>query len=396
MTKMIREIHPVGQGAFYTENFTSDNFMVAYDCGSYADGLSMPRKTPDNLVHIIDEVIDDCKVDILFVSHFHLDHINGIEYLLSKNNKRIKIVLPRISLNLQALYLVSMALEDAGTLSSYTSISAFMRHLWGHGENQDDIIFVEGIEGDNLGNELDIRKIQGHIKSGDILSLNNKWMYVPIVYIARDLEDLACKFKMQIEGEGIVFNDGFLKVKNDKEWKKVVSIYKKVVNYKSSLENNASLIVYSGPIHKARVMREIVNESITPTYDMDYMFWTQRMHRYNRHSDHHSGALYVGDMEDKKAWDEIYKKLTNVKDDIHISVLNTIGLVQISHHGSMNEFNRILSEELEASRAFCCYGSENKYKHPSYLTFRQFLRHGYEVFPNDEDAFGIRDYLMID
>lgn len=70
---MTRTFHSVGQGAFYTEVY--DGFNVVYDCGS---------STGHNLVtnEIKKEFHEKEKIDLLFISHFHEDHINGLDFLL--------------------------------------------------------------------------------------------------------------------------------------------------------------------------------------------------------------------------------------------------------------------------------------------------------------------------
>ena len=84
---MTRTIHPVGQGAFYRETFfdISNNplFTAVYDCG----GRINPVREEIKLLS---------KVDILFISHFHSDHINGIRYLIDDNVVK-RIVFPFIS-----------------------------------------------------------------------------------------------------------------------------------------------------------------------------------------------------------------------------------------------------------------------------------------------------------
>ena len=75
---MTRTFHPVGQGGFFTEVFRDDSskkkFTVAYDVGS---------NTADK--KYLQEAIDLVgKVDVVFLSHLHKDHINGLPLLLQK------------------------------------------------------------------------------------------------------------------------------------------------------------------------------------------------------------------------------------------------------------------------------------------------------------------------
>lgn len=84
---MKRTFFGVGQGAFYNETFfencvINDNetvqkskLQVIYDCGSFEK-----KKTS---VIIEKELNHDCDT-ILFISHFHYDHINGIPELLKQ------------------------------------------------------------------------------------------------------------------------------------------------------------------------------------------------------------------------------------------------------------------------------------------------------------------------
>ncbi|MDR6761920.1 phosphoribosyl 1,2-cyclic phosphodiesterase [Flavobacterium sp. 2755] len=89
--KTLRIFHSAGQGAFYSEvhqnTGSNSGFTIVFDFGS----LTLKDKKLELLVssafrkkHII---------DILFISHFHTDHVNGLDFL--KKNYRIKkVVLP--------------------------------------------------------------------------------------------------------------------------------------------------------------------------------------------------------------------------------------------------------------------------------------------------------------
>lgn len=77
MIQMIRSILPVGQGAFYLEQFKLDSgkINVVYDCGS---GTSV-----DLINRQIDDVFDSGEeIHAVFISHLDMDHINGIKHLL--------------------------------------------------------------------------------------------------------------------------------------------------------------------------------------------------------------------------------------------------------------------------------------------------------------------------
>lgn len=80
---MTRTFHPVGQGAFYSEQFRSENgddFRIVYDCGTKT---SKEKVDP---VKVIQYAFKDSKpIDILFISHFDKDHVSMINELLSQH-----------------------------------------------------------------------------------------------------------------------------------------------------------------------------------------------------------------------------------------------------------------------------------------------------------------------
>ena len=84
---LTRTIHPVGQGALYSETFSDSNnqpvFTAVYDCGGKKD-------------YVGKEIQKLSTVDLLFISHFHSDHINGVPDLIKKKSVK-RVVFPQIS-----------------------------------------------------------------------------------------------------------------------------------------------------------------------------------------------------------------------------------------------------------------------------------------------------------
>ena len=83
---LTRTIHPVGQGAFYSEIFSAQRnklYTVVYDCGS------------NNKRRLTTETKQLDKVNLVFISHFHEDHINGINEI--RQNWNPLIIIPGIS-----------------------------------------------------------------------------------------------------------------------------------------------------------------------------------------------------------------------------------------------------------------------------------------------------------
>ena len=79
---MQRIFFGVGQGTFYCEKFPEAKFQVIYDCGSF---------NRQKLVSEIEKLNPDFET-VLFISHFHADHINGIPFLLKRmKEKRLNL-----------------------------------------------------------------------------------------------------------------------------------------------------------------------------------------------------------------------------------------------------------------------------------------------------------------
>lgn len=108
--KNVRYQHPVGQGGFHTAFVENDGqrLTYVYDCGTASAQKFVNRE--------IDAFIDDRStpthpenghIHLLFLSHFDADHINGLEYLLTKATRVHRAVIPYLDPPLQITLLAS-------------------------------------------------------------------------------------------------------------------------------------------------------------------------------------------------------------------------------------------------------------------------------------------------
>ncbi|QGK73209.1 MBL fold metallo-hydrolase [Flavobacterium sp. SLB02] len=107
----------VGQGAFYTGIFKHQNgnqFSFVYDCGTHSSRQYIDQE----IINFVSETSNK-KIDILFISHLHDDHINKISDLLNQTGGAKLAVLPY--LNLDELILaytdVNLSVRGGDTLS---------------------------------------------------------------------------------------------------------------------------------------------------------------------------------------------------------------------------------------------------------------------------------------
>ena len=100
MLNLQRTLHPVGHGAFFTEKFYDnhdDCFTVVYDCGSQ-DSLLIKNAINNYFNN------NETKVDVLFISHFDSDHVNGLSELKQYFKSDTKVFIPYYHPNLLRVY----------------------------------------------------------------------------------------------------------------------------------------------------------------------------------------------------------------------------------------------------------------------------------------------------
>mgnify|MGYP000852161522 FL=1 len=104
--RVVRTFHPVGQGAFSVEkiDLCEREAVIVYNCGS----TSLDKCKLDRLIK--STFSEGMQIDILFISDFHVEHINGLETL--KNHCQINtVILPHLSYEEQIRAKVSHHLD---------------------------------------------------------------------------------------------------------------------------------------------------------------------------------------------------------------------------------------------------------------------------------------------
>lgn len=180
-----RTLHPVGHGAFLTEQFKDSKndiwYHVAYDCGSFSK---------ESLYKEIDSI--DRYFDFMFISHFDSDHVNGLKRLIEKNliNDKTKIVIPFIYPGLIKILLPEM--KDEMSPDTFDSVEAMFNSkatIIGLDENL--INYVRNNE-----YQYNIRTesfyINRHVHGFSLFNLNHNkdekicWFYMPYNTITED------------------------------------------------------------------------------------------------------------------------------------------------------------------------------------------------------------------
>lgn len=174
-----RTLHPSGHGAFFTERIRQDgknDFIVVYDCGA------KDVEERELLKKEVDEFFDsNDKIDILFISHFDSDHVNGIEFLKPYISDKTKLVMP---FSYEYFYLV----KDTPVLQYMSMVMGVVADLsvkqyW---VKYADISRPESSDGQGLmvdGQDINAGFLDSGTRMGYAASSKDpkkyKWIYVP-------------------------------------------------------------------------------------------------------------------------------------------------------------------------------------------------------------------------
>ena len=377
---MQRLFLPVGQGAFYCEKFSEEDFCgkvnVVYDCGSLS-GLSLLKTA-------IERVFDDGEIiDAVFLSHLHEDHINGLPFLM----KRCQV---------KRVYLPMMDTTDLALMHLAYVIRRHQKPL--PYENEDDYIVAERFVSDALQNPVEtIRQYADvHVVALPIVRNND---------LSRDVQDVANEiFGGKICNEAsqrwiyIPFN-----IRNDEEADKVRWRFVRLFGKDPSPQNVAEVIadiggnrLVKGTLLKIRDMYKGIRDglnanSMTLYSGSENPGLTQsidlRINEFSRlkHGVSHSraaGCLYTGDYiasEERCYWKQL--KIAYCRH------WGNIGCVQIPHHGSNGNFN----DEFLTMSAYnvISAGFGNIYRHPSNAVLAKYrARHKFPFVVTQSQASG--------
>lgn len=327
----LRSLRPVGQGAFYTEVFKKDDgtsFTVVYDCGTETDSSVLEAQINEFRKGI-------SQIDILFISHFHKDHISGLDKLL-EDISVIKTVIPMLPAHIMTLARVQNLLhckEEA------LAADAIIKELYLSDKTPKrfgKVIVVEPLDYSDLSDEENgsVQGLGERAKSGSCIDgFESLWEYVPFNSVSIT-DQRAEDFVEGLKGiAGALNDDGKLNVSKIIKGcrTKVKALYKKVM--KEADDNLYTMTLESRP-----------SERLAKGSDTDVV--------------REARCLYTGDF-DSVGNDSLWNRFTMVYD------YPSIGTVQIPHHGSKHNWRQEFLNG-EPRRFFISVGTTNTYHHPDF------------------------------
>ena len=356
---MIRTIHPVGQGAFYTERFYIDSnsiYTIIYDCGSSTPFSGHGQLIDSEITQTFDE---GEKITAIFISHFHKDHINGIKKLLEYCN--VKYVFLPVLTNESKLLLIAYE-NNKEILKFINNPSEYINDI----NPETKIIFIEEENLEEQNNQKDsieqrkeifyldedYRKTSEHIKSGTKITasyLKGIWEYIPYNLRYADLHSKIIgeysKLGLSIPKDDLI-NIDYIKLEEARK------VFDSVIKSDKN-KNINSMVLYSGSVAPQKWFCEAIITSHC-NFILNYFFDRYYYRPFK------TGCLYLGDynLNRKDAFELLKEK--------YHCVQNNITLIQIPHHGSKHNFDERICLEFDKPKIFfISAGEKNKYRHPS-------------------------------
>ena len=370
---------PIGQGAFYCERFFLEegkSLNVVFDCGALP-ASGMRRCLKDVLPAALG---GDNTIHLMFLSHLHEDHVNGVEELRNKYNITIKeIRYPAINPDEQLLMKYWFLSNGQQNGLAY---ALCMDHPRGtgyarlQGTNLIPIPSTPSPEepengADNSNSNSNILKLSdlvvssGIVANADIENMFPEWEFRTFNYLkAKERQELKDKLAVILPPGENVTNENL-----DKQWRKP-SGKKAIKDAYAEIPggfNANSMTVFSGPVTG------------------DWEHWHQMLECCHKPPCHMNaelaptkpGCLYTGDYDASS--DERWKALS----DRYSDCWERIGCLQIPHHGACLNFNKAF---LELDAIFVASaGAHNRFGHPNacvQLAFQQKNKHLFCVTEN--------------
>ena len=337
-----RTLHPSGHGAFFTERIRQDgkdDIIVVYDCG--AKDVE-ERKL---LIKEIDEFFEfNDKIDILFISHFDSDHVNGIEFLKPYISDKTKLVMPfsyeyfylaKDTPVLQYMSMVMGVIADMSAKDYWVKYADFSRPESSEGQN----LIVDGL--DINADFLDSGRRMGYAASSEYPK-RYKWIYVPFnLYDDRYYRD---KFKGEISAKLGKDPQDITTSELDKEAiEKLREIYKSLGPYKTKdvkdstkKSNGSKNINFNSLILLSKATR--YNCYCHPCIPLIRM-GCRNCDMYGLCD---GSCLYTGDSNLKRA--DCVNRLRTI---LSYYTQLPICLFQLPHHGSRNNYSKWLMRDYD-------------------------------------------------
>ena len=341
-----------GQGLFYIGEINLSNrekFKFIYDCGG------------NNISGAINQhITQDDVIDMLVISHFDDDHINGLPDLFNKVSKIKRIFIPYYR-----------GIENYLLLMSY---------IYGNGatfDKVDEIVLVnssEGVEDEQDFNEIITEEVPDinrynlpNVKTGiirnKVLSVEKKWIFK--FYNARistDINTVISDINNLISNNNYKDLEELLERDLNAAKAGLRRIYSNYCSskYNNSKQNQSSLCLYHAPMERETwgIHLMLDNGVRFEHYTKIYQFGTML-----------TGDISLKTKKNSKNYNEFKEHYKNEIGDI--------GIFLLPHHGANNNWNSLILRDFMWPPIFLnSSGINNRFKHPGSMVIKELQNKG--------------------
>ncbi|MFQ1015703.1 ComEC/Rec2 family competence protein [Avibacterium paragallinarum] len=378
----------VGQGLFSSGqvHLPNSKFVWVYDCGSTSN------RTYLNSAIVNSKQKYGNHINLLALSHFHADHINGVAQLL-KNNNIDYLLLPYYPLGYRLLVALSQNLDTGDPIwAFYQNPIAYMLERF---EIKEKLLLVPAFENDSENDEIvkegedndfifyertDFEDVDEKYKNKVALLRLGKAMqcdnveffpYTPLLkFSKRNKAIILTNHATNVE---VIWNDNKLSIED--KIKALKNYYNQ--NFGARNLNYLSLFLY---IRKCNKTQNICTFHETEYGNNGFLFLDNIQNSQFNNNLYKNAILYTGDGELKKQSD-----LQSLVSALGQDRIERIFAFQVPHHGAKGNSYKGLAADLKPNMSIFSAGENSKYKHPHPVVFFDFKTYT-PIFVNESNT----------
>lgn len=398
--RAVLKFHSAGQGLFATgEIFEVPRshpqvFRWVYDCGSTSGRKTVLKESIDSYVSSF-PTGQDRIVDLVVISHFDRDHINGLVDLLHRARIHT-LLIPLLPITTRAALLLAEKDDANSDLARFLfDPAAFVASIRQGDQGVEQIIFVpssNGIAGDTAAGVIDDGQddfgglnyprdpksseiIEAHGLSSDggiklsvvrthgVMCVRNWWEFVP--YNDAAVPALSSAVTAQVE----ILVRKFKTALDKKVRKVILDKLKKIYEAHfptQELRNRISLFLFGGPMGETKSLgSEVLVEGDPYPYHLSRHF-VEIEGGYGLNSVLYTGDGYLDTRESLKA----------LRAYLGPERMERICAFQVMHHGARDNWFRGLADEISPLVSIFSSDPDHHYGHPHPEVLRDFWMHG--------------------
>jgi hypothetical protein len=396
------EFHPVGQGLFVTGRISSPAVSTSlnwvYDCGAERDSISLNKSIQQYRAGAEEPLID-----LLAISHFHHDHVRGIDKLLQGQRVRT-IALPYATLAQRMIFALTNGGSDSRYLNFLANPGQYFASIAGIGEpvvfyisrEENDVSDQNAPPPDQRTEQFDDSGLAPAPGSYRVLAANaTAGEPYRRSYVVSQSNSLTPS-NTSLDYEFLFYNEEFPEIDVsilDDDIKKLIDSFDHDQNglirfpsgFISEIEKIYAKIFGPAIKNPARITQKYANGIslamlVNYTGTSDFFWYMSAAQGFPSSFSYRStkarmtGILLTGDICFGKISSPNCSKLIRCRDH-YSSVWDQIFAMQVPHHGSALSWPNGGISYCNHQVSVFCFGLHNRYSHPGHGVFSEFFSH---------------------